>query len=66
MLPDPGTWIVPETKDMEQEEVTGIALKTNLGRVTVTGLRAQPASRHEVRARETPRATRRGASTGRG
>src|SRR5262249_24446806 len=38
MLPDPGTWIVPESEDMEQEEVTGVALKTNLGRITLTGL----------------------------
>lgn len=38
MLPDPGTMIVAESKDMEQEEVTGVALKTNLGRVTLTGL----------------------------
>ncbi|MFN0132305.1 MAG: aspartate kinase [Phycisphaerales bacterium] len=38
MLPDKGTMIVSETKDMEQEEVTGVALKTNLGRVTLTGL----------------------------
>jgi aspartate kinase len=42
MLPDPGTWIVPESKDMEQEEVTGVALKTNLGRVTLTGLPGGP------------------------
>ena len=42
MLPDPGTWIVPETQDMEQEEVTGVALKTNLGRITLTGLPGGP------------------------
>ncbi len=42
MLPDPGTWIVPETDDMEQEEVTGVALKTNLGRITLTGLPGGP------------------------
>src|SRR5437773_607052 len=42
MLPDPGTWIVAETEDMEQEEVTGVALKTNLGRVTLTGLPGGP------------------------
>ncbi len=38
MLPDTGTMIVPESKDMEQEEVTGLALKVNLGRVTLLGL----------------------------
>jgi aspartate kinase len=42
MLPDPGTMILAETKDMEQEEVTGVALKTNLGRVTLTGLPTGP------------------------
>jgi aspartate kinase len=42
MLPDPGTWIVPESEDMEQEEVTGVALKTNLGRITLTGLPGGP------------------------
>jgi aspartate kinase len=42
MLPDPGTMILAETKDMEQEEVTGVALKTNLGRITLTGLPAGP------------------------
>lgn len=42
MLPDPGTMIVSETKEMEQEEVTGVALKTNLGRVTLTGLPTAP------------------------
>ena len=42
MLPDPGTWIIPESEDMEQEEVTGVALKTNLGRVTLTGLPGGP------------------------
>jgi aspartate kinase len=40
MLPDEGTMIVPETKDMEQEEITGLALKVNLGRVTLSGLPA--------------------------
>ena len=38
MLPDAGTMIVEETPDMEQEKVTGVALKTNLGRVTITEL----------------------------
>jgi aspartate kinase len=38
MLPDPGTMIVPETPDMEQEQVTGVALKTNLGRVFLPSL----------------------------
>ena len=42
MLPDTGTWIVPETQDMEAEEVTGVALKTNLGRITLTGLPGGP------------------------
>ena len=42
MLPDPGTWIVPESNDMEQEEVTGVALKNNLGRITLTGLPGGP------------------------
>ena len=42
MLPDPGTWIVPETDEMEQEEVTGVALKTNLGRITLTSLPGGP------------------------
>ncbi len=38
MLPDTGTMIVQETADMEQEKVTGVALKTNLGRVMITEL----------------------------
>jgi aspartate kinase len=38
MLPDTGTMIVSESKDMEQEEVTGVALRSNLGRVTLVGL----------------------------
>src|SRR5689334_695097 len=42
MLPDTGTMITAETRDMEQEEVTGVALKTNLGRVTLTGLPGGP------------------------
>jgi aspartate kinase len=42
MLPDEGTMIVPETPDMEQDVVTGVALKTNLGRVTLQGLPNQP------------------------
>ncbi len=42
MLPDPGTMIVQETPDMEQEEVTGVALKTNLGRVSLVNLPAAP------------------------
>jgi aspartate kinase len=40
MLPDTGTMILAETKDMEQEQVTGVALKTNLGRVTLIDLPA--------------------------
>jgi aspartate kinase len=42
MLPDEGTMILPETPDMEQDVVTGVALKTNLGRVTLQGLPNQP------------------------
>ena len=42
MLPDPGTMILPESGDMEQEEVTGVALKTNLGRITLAGLPGGP------------------------
>ncbi len=42
MLPDQGTMIVPESKDMEQEEITGLALKVNLGRVTLSGLPGGP------------------------
>ncbi|MFM9994791.1 MAG: aspartate kinase [Phycisphaerales bacterium] len=38
MLPDPGTMIVPETPEMENEQVTGVALKTNLGRVMLPNL----------------------------
>ena len=38
MLPDTGTMIVEETPDMEHEKVTGVALKTNLGRITITEL----------------------------
>jgi aspartate kinase len=38
MLPDPGTMIIAESKDMEQEEVTGVALRSNLGRVMLVGL----------------------------
>lgn len=38
MLPDAGTMIVPETAEMEQEQVTGVALKTNLGRVFLANL----------------------------
>ncbi len=42
MLPDPGTMIVPETPEMENEMVTGVALKTNLGRVTLPALPNTP------------------------
>lgn len=42
MLPDPGTMILPESPDMEQEMVTGLALKTNLGRVTLLNLPKRP------------------------
>ncbi len=40
MLPDTGTMIVAESRDMEQEQVSGVALKTNLGRVTLVELPA--------------------------
>jgi aspartate kinase len=40
MLPDTGTMIVAESRDMEQEQVAGVALKTNLGRVTLVDLPA--------------------------
>lgn len=42
MLPDAGTMIVPETAEMEQEQVTGVALKTNLGRVFLANLPSRP------------------------
>jgi aspartate kinase len=42
MLPDKGTMIVPENSEMEQDLVTGVALKTNLGRVTLTDLPSLP------------------------
>lgn len=42
MLPDPGTMIVPETPEMENEQVTGVALKTNLGRVFLPSLPNRP------------------------
>ena len=38
MLPDPGTMIVAETSTMEQNEVTGVALKNGVGRVTMQDL----------------------------
>jgi len=38
LLPDAGTMIVQETPDMEQDLVTGVALKPSLGRVTLTDL----------------------------
>jgi aspartate kinase len=41
MLPDTGTMIIPESRDMEQEMVTGLALKTNLGRITLHDLPAR-------------------------
>jgi aspartate kinase len=46
MLPDTGTMIVAESRDMEQEQVAGVALKTNLGRVTLVDL---PAGKESVR-----------------
>ncbi|MCC6661343.1 MAG: aspartate kinase [Phycisphaerales bacterium] len=42
MLPDAGTMIVPETAEMEHEQVTGVALKTNLGRVFIPSLPNTP------------------------
>ena len=42
MLPDTGTMIVPETAEMEHEQVTGVALKTNLGRVFIPSLPNKP------------------------
>ena len=38
MLPDTGTMIVQETSTMEQNEVTGVALKNGVGRVTMQDL----------------------------
>src|SRR5690606_10867885 len=42
MLPDPGTSIIRETNDLEQEEVARIAPQSNLGRVKLTGLPGGP------------------------
>ena len=42
MLPDAGTLITQESPDMEQNVVTGVALKTNVGRVTLTDLPSTP------------------------
>ena len=42
MLPDPGTMIVPETSDMEEDQVTSVTLKSNIGRVLITGLPTGP------------------------
>lgn len=42
MLPDPGTRIVSQTHDMEAQAVTGVALRSNLGRISLTGLPAGP------------------------
>lgn len=36
MLPERGTLITQETRDMEADVVTGVALKQNIGRVTIT------------------------------
>jgi aspartate kinase len=36
MLPDQGTMIVQESPDMEQNVVTGVALKNNVGRITLS------------------------------
>jgi len=41
-LPDEGTMIVQETPEMEQDLITGVALKTNLGRITLTDLPNRP------------------------
>jgi aspartate kinase len=41
-LGGPGTIIQPEDKTMEHDEVTGVALKSNLGRVTLSGLPSAP------------------------
>jgi aspartate kinase len=42
MLPDEGTMILQETPDMEADQVTGVALKNNVGRVTLTDLPERP------------------------
>jgi aspartate kinase len=43
MLPDSGTLITKETPEMEKDEVTGVALKSSVGRVMLTDLPADPA-----------------------
>lgn len=40
--PDTGTMIVPETPEMEQIVVSGAALKSNIGRVTLAGVPNTP------------------------
>lgn len=42
MLPDLGSMIQKETPEMEDDVVTGVALKTNVGRVTLSNVPALP------------------------
>lgn len=42
LLPDTGTMIVPETPEMEEDQVTSVALKSNIGRVTMTDVPTGP------------------------
>jgi aspartate kinase len=48
MLPDTGTMIVPETPALEQNEVTGVALKNGVGRVTIQGLPNRPGIQADI------------------
>ncbi len=48
MLPDTGTMIVPETPDMEQNEITGVSLKNGVGRVTLQGLPNRPGVQADI------------------
>lgn len=48
MLPDAGTMIVPEITGMEQDEITGVALKNGVGRVTIQGLPYQPGVQADI------------------
>jgi len=43
-LEEAGTMIVPEVASMEAEQVTGVALKKNVGRVTMPGFPSAPGS----------------------
>lgn len=43
-LEETGTLIVPEVSSMEAEQVTGVALKTGVGRVTMLGFPSAPGS----------------------